>query len=161
VVEITGPEDRLERATQLVEDAIVRAVPVKQRGRMLYLLAEVNNYGGSSNGATRLQRSPEDLDTKVWMAVVYVPHDFESDHLALFISRGGAGIKKITESTNCRHIKIIKCSPAHIFLSDFNEKSVNEAVDAVRCRLQWAKERHKKINGQKYPEYDSPKRRYS
>jgi hypothetical protein len=155
-VEVTGPDDRLEYAAQHVEDAIVRAVPVKQRERMLYLLAKVNNYGGSSNGLARLQRSPKDPDTKVWMAVVHVPHHFERDHQALFVSRGGSGVKAIVNRTKCRHISIINGRPTYIFLYDSDEQAVNEAADAVIHRTQWAKEIHEKNS-----DYDAPKRRYS
>lgn len=145
-VQVTGAGSHLGYAARLVEDKIVSTVPEEQRGRMLYLLATINDYGGSSYGPARFQRSPNDLATFVWMAVVTVPRNFERDYQSLFISRGGTGINAITNKTKCRHITIINGRPTYIFLSDSDEKAVNEAVDAVKLRVKWAQERHKKNN---------------
>jgi hypothetical protein len=131
-VDVTGHD--LRRAREIVEDEILSAVRRKDKGKMLYFLAKNNDYGGSSDGIARFQRSPKDLKRRVWMAVVHMPCDFHK-YSGLFVSKNGSGLTQIEEDTKCSIIQVVNSLPAYIFLSDSKVEAVNEAADAVKKRL--------------------------
>ena len=135
-VEVTGHS--LRRAREILEDKILSTVHREEWGRMLYYLAKDNNYGsGSSDGVARYQRSPEDPENWVWMAVVGLPSGFDK-YAFLFIGKGGSGITQIKKHTNCTSISVVHSQPPYIFLSDVKRDAVNQAVEAAKERVHFA-----------------------
>jgi hypothetical protein len=141
-VEVTGHD--LQRAREIIENKILSTVRREDKGKMLYYLAKYNHYGGSSDGIARYQRSPEDLNRRVWMAVVHVRSDFHK-YSRLFISKNSSGISQIEEDTKCRFIHVVSSQPTYIFLSDSKLEAVNEATYAVKKRLGQVARRYKAL----------------
>jgi hypothetical protein len=125
-VEVTGRD--LQRAREIVEDVILTMVCREDKGKMLYFLAKANHYGESSEGIARYQRSPEDLNRKIWMAVV-------SFTRGVLTSENVLDISQIKEDTKCSFIQVVNSQPKYIFLADSKMEAVNEAADAVKKLL--------------------------
>lgn len=131
-VEVTGRD--LQRAREKVEDEILSAVRREDKGKMLYCLAKVNHYGESSEGIARYQRSPEDLNRQIWMAVVSLSRHFNK-YEGVLTSENVSDIAQIKKDTKCSFIHVVNSQPKYIFLADSKMEAVNEAADAVKKLL--------------------------
>ena len=141
-VTLTADSSIIQSAQQMLEDVIVSTVSPDQRCRMLYYLAEENDYG-SSEGMARFQRSPDDPSRWCWMQVVELPPGFENC-TGLFVDVKGKGIIEIQRATGCRCIYLSKTLPKHVYFYSEDLDAVNAAAEAVRARVHWCLDEHQR-----------------
>jgi hypothetical protein len=134
-VTMTADSNKIETAQEMIEDVIVSTASYFDQAKMLYYLAVDNNYG-ASNGPARYQRSPNDHQEWVWMAVVETPRGFDNC-TGLFMDRNARAVKQMIQQSGVNIINVSDSFPKFIYIMAYDPHTVNKAVELVKGRVQW------------------------
>lgn len=140
MVEINGPAGEVDRVSESIENLFVESTQPNEQARLLFMFLRLNLVPRDSRVAGRAvrQRSPVDLKTMKWMAVMEFPRDdsHSSNYLGKFLGVGFHHIKNISVRKNCRvEVNQGRGAKPHLFIEGDDSNDVNNCLKMLQDRF--------------------------